>query len=484
MNDTLIQGATRRSQQRYQDEQGKLGAFAGTVKAVTPNADELTMSYGPTPGRAMPVQHPFVSQNSWIRSMPEIGTVFLMTNRFDSGQPEALKTIPAFSKDRADEYLRGLNIYRAVQPGEHDIVSSGFASAYFSRRGNLDLRSGASVKVQLSRENLDLMTQAPTHRAQFLYWQAGTMGDEARTGIVKRWTSASDETFIKKNDQFVSESYLHLKNPNQAGGPVALLRKIEGQVFDDEGAEIKHTTTALPLRSQSLWYTTTDEFLKLEIDENGNLLYDFPSTATTGWEMQIPEGSFRQVIGKDRDVTIDKDDRAVVQENIDYTVGQNVTYNVTKNVTWNSGEGTPNTLFMDAENGAVQLTNKDNSYGFIATNAGGGSTKMVGPQDSGLTFSSNGSGVLNSVQSLMLKVDQIMNMEGTTLNMNFSTVNIGKAAYVPAVMGLALQTLFDSHFHTSSAPGSPTSPPTIPSVTFNGTPQSITSIKIMLAGNT
>lgn len=482
--ETLVQQATRINNERYQQEQGKLGAFAGKVVRVTPLADQFAMSFGAAQSRIMPVQHPFVGENSWLRSMPEVGAVYLMQNRFDTGQPEALKSIPAFSKDRADQYQSGTNVYRSLQSGEHDIVSNGFAMAYFSRRGNLDLRSGASVKTQLDQDNQEVRLQAPTIRHNLLFNTLGSMGDEERLGIVKRWTDASAEFYVKTddgNDNFVAEHYLQLTNPAK-DAPAVLLKRIEGHVYDDDGVVVNHQTTALPLRSQSLWYTTTDEFLTQEIDQNGNMLFNFPSTASTGMEMQIPNGSLRQVIGIDRDVTIDGDEKVVVQQNINYTVSQNVQYDVTKNITFNSGG---NALVMDTTSGseAVSLLNSS-GLGLQASNASGGSLNLVGPSGSAFNISQSGSSTLTAKQSMNLTVDQVMNLSGSTLNANFDLLNFGKGAIQPAVLGLTFQTYLDTHLHTSSAPGDPTSPPTIPSATYNGTPQSILSLKILLAGNT
>jgi hypothetical protein len=336
--ETLIQQATRQNQERYQQEQGKLGAFAGTVVFVSPTSDEVGMSFGPAAERRMPVQHPYVGDSSWVRSMPEVGSLFLMQNRFDTGQPEALKAIPTFSARKADHFQRALNFYRPLQSGEHDIASIGQAFAFFGSRGHLDLRSGTSIKVQLNREDQDLVSAAPTHRRNFLYQTVGEMGDEERFGIVKRWNSASDEFYVKNGDNFVAEYYRHLKNPAKSG-PAVLIKHVEGQVYDDSGTAINHTTTAHPLRSQHLWYTTTDEFLAQEIDKDGNYLLDFPSTATTGMEVQIPSGSYRKTIGKDRDVAIDRDEKVSVQGNIDYQVGKDVSYDVTGKVSIKASGG-------------------------------------------------------------------------------------------------------------------------------------------------
>lgn len=482
--ETIVQQATRINLQKHQNEQGKLGAFAGKVVTVAPLDDQFYLSFGAAPSRVMPVQHPFSGENSWLRSMPEVGAVYLMQNRFDTGQPEALKTIPAFTATRAQDYQNSLNVYRALQPGEHDIVSNGFAMAYFSQRGNLDLRSGASVKMQLDQDNQETRLQSPTIKRNLLFNTLGMMGDEERIGIVKRWTDAATEFYVKTddgNDNFVSEHYLQLTNPAKEG-PVVLLQRIEGQVYDEDGDVLNHTTTALPLRSQALWYTTTDEFLSREIDQNGNMLFNFPSTASTGFEIQIPNGSFRQVIGVDRDVTIDGDERVVVQQNIHYTVSDDVLYDVTGNYTINSGA---NALLMDVTEGseAVSLLNSA-GLGIQATNAGGGALNLIGPSGSSFNIASSGAATLAAKQTLNLTVDQSMTFSGQVLNANFDSINLGKGAAIPAVLGLTLQTYLDMHFHTSTAPGDPTSPPVIPSASFNGTPQSILSIKILLAGNT
>lgn len=479
--ETLIQQQTRLNQERYQQEQGKLGAFAGTVVFVSPTSDEVGMAFGPAAERRMPVQHPYVGENSWVRSMPEVGSLFLMQNRFDTGQPEAIKAIPTFSAQKADDFQSALNFYRPIQSGEHDIASSGQAFAFFGSRGHLDLRSGANIKVQLNRDEQDLTSAAPTHRRNFLYQTVGEMGDEERFGIIKRWTTASEEFYVKDGDNFVAEHYRHLKNPAKSG-PAVLLKHTEGHVYDDDGEVIKHTTTALALRSQHLWYTTTDEFLAHEIDKDGNMLFNFPSTATTGMEVQIPQGSYRKVIGKDRDVSIDRDEKVSIQGLVAYQVGKDVTYDVTGSATWNSGGGQ---MKLDATDGseAALLQNKA-GFGIEATSAGGGALNITGPSDTSLKVESSGATTLTGKTKITITVDEIMNLEGSILNANFDSINLGKGAAIPAVLGMALQTFLDTHQHTTTAPGSPTSPANVPSASFNGTPLSVLSLKVMLSGNT
>ena len=330
--ETPIQQASRQAASTRANEQGKLGPFEGLVVSVQSSEDTMGIAYGPTRSRTMPVQHPFLGTTSWIRSMPETGSKFLMQNRFDTGQPEALKTIPVAMMgptSRSNTYIKGLNTYRTLDSGEHDFSSSGSAMAFFGRRGHLDFRSGANIKSQLSRESQDKTDLAPTFKRELLFHDVGDMGDEERLGIVKRWTTAIDEFYPQKNKKFVAEHYLQMKNP--AGqAPAVLLQSIEGNVYDDSGIEIRGFTTSVPLRSQKLWYTTTDEYLRQEIDQNGNYLLEFPMTASVGYELLIPQGSYKNDIGLDQEISVGRDANLTVTGNLQYTLQENAQWDVTK----------------------------------------------------------------------------------------------------------------------------------------------------------
>jgi hypothetical protein len=342
--ETPIQQASRLSASQYQNAQGTAGPFEAVVVSVSASSDSMGLSFGPTRNRPMPIQHPFIGTTSWIRSIPDTGTRYLLQNRFDSGQPEALKTIPTLPGQRASDYGTGINVYRTLNPGEHDFASSGLSLAWMGKRGNFDLRSGANIKSQMSRDEQAHTTVAPTFKRELLNHQVGEMGDEERLGIVKRWTTAIDETFPQQNNQFQTEHYLQLDNP-AGSAPEVLMRSIEGQVYEDDATQIMHFTTNLPLRSQKLWYTTTDDYLRREIDQNGNYLLQFPSDATTGYQMIIPNGSYSQDINLDRDVTIGRDETVQVQGDINYTVQGNVSYNL------------PNETFsVNASNAQLVLT--------------------------------------------------------------------------------------------------------------------------------
>lgn len=470
----------------------------------------------------MPIQHPFVGGSSWIRSIPDVGSRVLMLNRFDTGQPEILKALPIGSANsqRAEDYFSQQNNYRELSPGEHDLASKGFASIYLSRRGSIDMYAGTGVDRRTNRDQLDIQDSAPTHRAQNLNWIPGLMGDESRVGIVKRWTTATDEFFVLDGaGNFKNESYSHLKNPAGAT-PAVLLRRIEGHVYDDTGALIKQFSTQNNLRHQTLLYTDTDEFLQYEVDVQGNTLEIFPSVATIGKEIRIPNGSYTATIGLDRDVTIERDEKVIVTQNIQYTVGGSVAYNVTKNINYVEGK---NTFSMENQSSGAETVSLLNTYapvklGFEALNTGdGGLTSVFGPMSSLIAM--EGSGNVNikdglggsltlegatatlttsggssvavgasiaatlsgGADGITISAGLMQIVSSAACQINAQQIFLGVGAAIPAVLGLTLVSYIDAHTHTTGAPGFPTSPPIIMSSSLIGTPLSILSTNCFLA---
>lgn len=308
----LIESLNRSTYDRRLNEQGLKGSFEAEVVSVTSTRDEMGMSFGPASERRMPIQHPFNGSNSWIRSTPEVGTRFLLNNRADSGQPEAMKSLPNSPSERTEAYLSGQNPYRTLLPGEHDIFSSGFAATYYGYRGHLDSRSGASVKDQLSRDSMEATRSAPTHRTSLLGWVPGELGDESRVGIVKRWRDAATEFYPRVNGAFQAERYAQLKNPAQQG-PVVLFDRVEGQVYGADGQIERHSKTGLPLRHRARWYATTDDPVTVEIDQAGNYLLEIPQSAGVGYHLIVSNSDHQTDVGRDRSATVGRDDQQVVR---------------------------------------------------------------------------------------------------------------------------------------------------------------------------
>lgn len=525
--ETLIQSASRQAERDFQNRQGLIGPFEGLIEEIVSREDTVGISYGPTRNRRMPIQHPFIGSNSWIRSVPDIGSRVLMQNRFDTGQAEVFKTLPIGSLDRATSYFDQQSTYRELNPGEHDIASQGFGSIYLNRRGGIDMFAGAGVNRRMQRDNLEIIEQAPTHREQLFLWSPGTIGDEQRLGIVKRWKTPIEEFFVQSDENFLSEHFLQILNPSGAQ-PTVLLRRTEGHVYDDAGLAIRQFSTQNNLRHQEFLYTDTDEFKRYEVDVNGNSLEVFPSVATIGKEVRIPNGSYTAQIGVDRDMTINRDERVIVGQNIQYTVGRDVSYNVTRDFNIVAGINSF-TMSNDQGNETVGLVTAalSNIVGFQAqNNSSGGLTAVFGPKNSamfmtgdgkiqlqdglggGLTmegqtitaFSSGGSAVsigdqINAMTSsgqdgisISNGLVQILSGDGVAVNAKAFNANVGNVflgvnAAIPAVLGLTLTNYLDQHTHTTTAPGAPTTAPILLASSLIGTPLSITSIGTFLSPN-
>jgi uncharacterized protein involved in type VI secretion and phage assembly len=63
---------------------------------------------------------------------------------------------------------------------------------------------------------------------------------------------------------------------------------------------------------------------------------------------------------------------------------------------------------------------------------------------------------------VLLESTGTVTIQGTTVNVNASSINLGAAAVDPLVLGNKMTILFNAHVHTSTAPGVPTSPPITP----------------------
>jgi hypothetical protein len=335
--ETPIQAKSRLAALQQANAQGLDGPYTGLIVSITSTDDSMGVSFGPARERTMPINHPFVGVNSWVRAMPEPGIALLLQNRYDSKQPEAIKGIPPQTTDRSQDYTKGRNLYRTLLPGELDFSSSGAAALFFGHRGNLDMRSSGALKSQLSRDAVESSQTAPTHRKNLLNNTVGQMGDEVRYGIVKRWTDAVTEFYPQKNNAFQAEAYLNLLNP-AGSGPTSLLKRIEGQVYDDAGVEIKHAFTSLPLRHQTLWYTNENDVVRFEVDQNGNVLLSLPNSASDGYILQIPKGAYQAAIGGDYNLTVQNNYTVAVQKNFQTIIKGAMSWDVTKTVAWTVGD--------------------------------------------------------------------------------------------------------------------------------------------------
>jgi len=239
--------------------------------------------------------HPFMSTNSWIRSIPESGSLILTGFEGSSRRLTMLGYGAANSTTQREGYTAGRFHYRDLLPGEIEITSKGMAQAYFGERGLLSLRGGV-ITAHLSQDKLESMQSAPTHVRRLNKCTPEEVGDEERYGLVKRPNplNVSREKWVKTVDQsrFAREYSRSLKPGT--GATSTLVEHIEGDVMDELGLPKLLAMTGRQLRAQSDYYTLTGQTLTISIDEAGNVEVSGPVDATEGARVTFPTGAQRR----------------------------------------------------------------------------------------------------------------------------------------------------------------------------------------------
>lgn len=262
---------------------------------------------------------PFMSTNSWIRGIPESGSVVNLGFDGSSRRLTMLGYGGFSNRTQAEAYTAGTFHYRDLLPGEIEISSKGMAQAYFGERGLLAFRGGVTYG-HYSQDRLESMQNAPTHVRQLHRHAPRELGDEERFGLVKRPhpTNSSREKWFKvsNNARFAHEYYRSLKPGS--GDPSILVEHIEGDVLDEDGEPIRSSRTGKNLRAKSDYYTTNEETLTISIDEDGNFDINLPSDATEGGRIRIPDGGLR--------ITVEKNFEVNTTENISGEAERKVTF--------------------------------------------------------------------------------------------------------------------------------------------------------------
>lgn len=288
----------------------------GQITEVSPTTGTVQVEFADISGqRSMRVTHPYVSANSWIRTMPEPGTYCLIGFRASTiGHAEIISYIEPDEGSRVyhgenEDQIRtgrtspsaGKHAYRPLQSGEFELMSYGKASVFGSRRGTLELRGG-SVFCIMSNDFLEIADRAPTHKRQMLAHRYDGLGDEERLGAVKRPKSGDQaagwETLIQEGGEFAREHFISLLFE---GTPGSLYDKRTGHVYDNTGGKVNHPDSGKWLRHKELWYTSSESVVGYFIDENGNVTLSLPEDAQVGLHFNLPGAmsSEKHDIGKD-----------------------------------------------------------------------------------------------------------------------------------------------------------------------------------------
>jgi len=289
---------------------------------------------------------PFESSSSWIRSIPDTGAAALLGYRRDSQEPTFIRYLQDEPAKRLEGYRGGVNLYKPLQPGEHEIHSSGYAQSYYSQRPILEQRGGI-IRSWLDQDLAESGQKAPCHARQLHEHKSNEIGDEERFGVVRRpkkvnlaaaivlgsstssnfhdypypnYTApgnipavysitaegiglASEATAtltgtykirpfgkeylrVLKNNMFLGDGLLKVPLP-----PLTLVDIREGQVFDDAGIQLFGDSGAY-LRAKHEYFTVLSDSTKMEIDDMGNVVWTVSLAAEDGWTTKVPFGSW------------------------------------------------------------------------------------------------------------------------------------------------------------------------------------------------
>jgi len=314
------------------------GIFQGTVDSVSGEKQTAHIAYsGGAFTTALPM--PYDGSYSWIRVIPDSGSMALLSYRVDTSQTTFIRYLNDVPEKKLAGYQSGVNLYRPLVAGEVEIHSVGLAQSYYSQRPSLEQRGGM-IRSWLDQDSLESGQKAPIHARQLWQHRSIEIGDEERFGVVRRpvtlnvanasllgqmkssnfstypypdfstpggvpaafstlsqtiaaateATAALTGTF--KVRPFAKEYLRVIKNPLYPIPPDKLIDIREGQVFDDDGIQVIGDNGAY-LRAKYEYFTSLNDSTRCQIDELGNIAWNLSLGAIQGWVTQIPFGAFK-----------------------------------------------------------------------------------------------------------------------------------------------------------------------------------------------
>ena len=243
------------------------------VNRALPDLDAVQCEFALSPGiTRLRAKHPYVGPNSWIRVMPESGTMLLTSQRGDDVMAEIFGYHVPQPHIRIRQYKDGQILYRPLDAGELEIMSTGRAYAFFGSRGDVELRGG-TIRHDLSQSNLEIKSIAPTFKRRLHKASPSTLAHEERFGVVKRPDLQKPnliQNYIRQLDQKFSMEYSRWLNTTDN---LPLVDLQEGHVVDGMGQFVKQSSTSKTLRSRRRWYHKQAGFISFEVDEELNVFF-------------------------------------------------------------------------------------------------------------------------------------------------------------------------------------------------------------------
>lgn len=257
-------------------------------------------------GEPIDLSHPAMGVRSWIRFMPEEGSSAVVSQRSDTATSEVVYWSGSRAQTKIDAYLRGVGHYRVLDLGEVEISSAGLAQAHFTRRGRLALRGG-TTRGWLSNDEQEIGWKAATQRRLLHDHQhSNALVGEERYGLVWRYQDDdySQRVYIKKDGDYARE---YLRSLSFEGTPGELAVYREGLLYDFEGEEMTGPTGA-HLRVYGRWANADGTGkVSYDMDEDGNIWWQQPATATTGYTFNSKKGTIRLKAGDKMQLGADND---------------------------------------------------------------------------------------------------------------------------------------------------------------------------------
>ena len=114
---------------------------------------------------------------------------------------------------------------------------------------------------------------------------------------------------------------------------------------------------------------------------------------------------------------------------------------------------------MDHE-GSIQLTGQDGAL--VKIDAAAGEIVVEDANGNSITMSASGIACEDANGNQITTSASGVEVKGTTINIEGSSVTVGGAGGEPLIKGSTFLSLFNSHTHPCTAPGSPSGPPVVP----------------------
>ena len=218
----------------------------------------------------------------WIRFMPSIGDRVICGFR-PNNAVEILR-YKSISYSQMAQFAADSNppfIFRQLKSGEFEIMSSGFAEIWGSKRGRLHL-AGGLASIDLDRDTNKILHNAVLH-------QVASDGSEIRFGSIRR----PSQTSIKEDEALATD-----QSP-QKEYKVSLVQKVAGistKLYESTIGKVlnytlgvftsqKHPDTNQDLRANIQIYTVDGvQNVQIRVDQLGNARVDLPATAAEGFK--------------------------------------------------------------------------------------------------------------------------------------------------------------------------------------------------------